>query len=367
MRNRFSALLTGPRKLALADSTVGVAVGALTASGALLIEDLLPKPGEQLQLSETRWWAFVGVVSLTLLGLLLRWVVRRGAGTLLSLQALDEGMGDMTIGRESRELARSRAMSVHAVHRWADLPGSTRDDVIDVASLVAEVGRSAELCFNTARNDERITVAPNMLWPIALSVGSRLPLAEFNTWLAEISTEDNRRNEVFRLDTKNLRSPAPLSIEPVELEEPTGERVGVSLNFTQYEPEKRLDALLPFGIREVYHLRRPSGMGKRIEGKGPSQCHFSGKELKKLSQDVAVQLARIKESAGERELVVTARLPKTMAVAIGWYLAQFKCRFYRGTHLLLYTPNEPMRPMRVRDTQCAGDEQPIPREKLDER
>lgn len=350
MRNLFSSLLTGPRKVALADSAVGVAVGALTASGALLIEDLLPKPGERLQLSAARVAVFAAVVVLTLLGMLFRRAARKTAGTLLSVQALDEGMGDWTIGRESRDLARRHTMSVRTAHRWADLPERTRDGVIEAVDLGAEIGQSVEFLINTAKDDERIVLAPNMLWPIALSVGGQLPLAEFNTWCAELSTEDNRRNEEFRLDA-DLRSLPPLSVEPVEIDEPAGDRVGVSLNFTQFDPEPRADVLLPFGVREVYHLRRPSGMGRRIEGKGPAQCHFSGKELRKLSRDVAVQLMRIKETAGERELVVTARVPKTMALAIGWYLAQFKCRFYRGTHLLLYTPGEPMRPMRVRGSQ----------------
>jgi hypothetical protein len=54
MRNRRLSLLTGPHKEALTDTTGAVTAGTLTASAALLFQDLLPKPSEAIELSPVR-------------------------------------------------------------------------------------------------------------------------------------------------------------------------------------------------------------------------------------------------------------------------------------------------------------------------
>ncbi|MCA1278262.1 hypothetical protein [Saccharopolyspora sp. 7B] len=355
MRKLFSSLVKASTRVALADYFTAATSGALTAAFALLIEDLFPKPGDQLDLSPVRFVVFGILVLVVLAAMLLRRRFRTTAGTLLSVQVLDEGMGDLTTNEESRELAQDRAMSIRTVHRWADLPGSTRGGVIDVVDTCAEAGAAADLLVNTVPEDGRIVVAPNLLWPIALSVGGALPLAERDVWLVELSTHDKHPNEEFELDKSDLHAAVPVDLDPIELKEPSGDRVGVSINLTQAQVTSQPDELLrSFEVRTVHHVHRPGGVGEVVEVDGRLQVHFSGAELARVARSVAVQLVRIKESCGERELVVTARMPKTVAVAVGWYLAQFKCRFYRGTHLLHYSgPGKPTLPMRVRRAQSS--------------
>ncbi|MBK0869636.1 hypothetical protein INP57_22740 [Saccharopolyspora sp. HNM0986] len=352
MRKALSSLVTAPKRVALADSATAIAVALVTASLALLVEDLLPKPGERYEPSWPRVSFFAVVLVLVVVGRYVRRKAREAAGTLVSIQVLDEGMADRTRGENSRTAAQKRTMSIRTVHRWPDLAASTVDGVIDVAALCAEVGRTAELLINTAQDNERIAVAPNLLWPMALGVGGYLPLAEFDTCFVELSTQDRRESEEFVPGRSTLEGLSDIDLAPSELAEPTGNRIGVAVTLTQDVHAGTSEARLrDFGVRTVHHIVRPAGVGTAEMVNGRPQIHFSGAELHVLASVVAAGLAKIKQSCGERELVVTAQMPKTVALAAGWYLAQLGLNFYRGTYLLHYTPQDDVSsPMRVKES-----------------
>lgn len=334
-RARIRSSLT---PLVWANFGVVTLVTVIAGVAGLVAEDLLRKRPEDGDL--VVWYRVVVLLALlaALLGALwLRSRVHRTTGTIFHVQVLAEEMADLRAS--SRIKADADRMAVRSVTRWVDLTHRTSPaGVIEVADVCAEVSDIVEAQINADSIDTGYTLAPNMLWPIALAVGTQLPLPG--------------RLQLYELDagheleavTVDLAGPGRnrLRVRRDLGDSATG-RVGVLLAFTGSAARFPPDVWRELGVGTDYRIDLPDvADGQRL----------GDDDLVGLGSEIAEKLVEIKTSNQERELVVVAFVPKTLAVAIGWHLAQQQCRFFHGTHLMHYDqPTRSYLPMRVKESQ----------------
>jgi len=323
---RARAIETLARQRTPADIGVAVLVPASAAIFGLVLEDAFPVGANAQTFSGARW-----AIMIILLGLLVgtvayrRWVYY-GTGTLYSLSFLDETMIDY------HELAQAdaarRHMAVQLLGRRVDIAGLERHCVVDVVQPRHDLSRALESAMNQDRDDTGYAVAPNLLWPAALAIGASLTRTDemrFLDYDKQVTTE-------FRLRDKAAERVAARTDPDHIVAQPTGDRRGVLLSFTPAAAKFDIDRrCAEFGISELALLgARPHAQGHRL----------SGPELGRLGDDLAGHLADIKRTAGDREVVVVAFLPKTVALLTGWYLSRQQVRFFAGTHLMHYVQPE---------------------------
>lgn len=323
-RFRARAIKTLARQRTLADSGVAVLVSASAAMGGLVMDNALPIGTNPVTFSAARWAFMIGsVAALILLVRYRRWVYQ-GTGTLYSLSFLDETMLDYH--EQAQSDAERSHMTIQLIGRRVDVLGRERDRVVDVVRPRQDLSRALESAMNQDRQDTGYTVAPVMLWPAALAVGASLTRTDRMKFLDydKLTTE-------FRLHDKVSERIAVRTKPDHVVAQPTGGRRGVLLSFTPTADKFDLDALdlrcREFGISDVALL------GPRSDAQNRP---LSGPELGRLSDDLGGHLADIKRTTGDRELVVVAFLPKTVALLAGWYLSRQQERFFAGTHLMHY-------------------------------
>jgi hypothetical protein len=315
-------------RVAAVTFVVATMLALTTALLGLLVEDSLPLTGRP-HITGGRCAALGVALLLLFLAILWRGSVHRRTGTLFYVRLIDAGWADWhTI---PVQIASQRRMSLRSVTRWVDLSSHTRDGVIDVVDVCAEVAGGLESVVNGDRDDTAYTVAPNMPWPAALAVGAELPIVD-GLQLLELpgrpdSAGDDTAEESFRLPQPSAdvgTPPRPLSRSH------TGTRVGLLLTFTGrgLDPDTAFEGM---DVGDYYGLD-PASMGVDLARR--VGANFTGAELAKLAAALPPAVAEIKRAAGDRELVVAAAMPKTLAMALGWALAQGTCRFFTGTHLL---------------------------------
>jgi len=319
-----------PRSPLLGDASIAVLVPAAAAMFGLVLEDILPVRGLDGVASPTRL-VVLGVLVAVLVGAVAyrRWVYRT-TGTLYSVSFLDERMGDYH--ENALADARRRHMALQVLGRRIDLAGRECSGVADVITPRQELSRMVEDAFNQDRDDTGYVVAPNLLWPAALAVGPSLTRARDARFI-----EFDKSGEVDQIFMLHERADNPVAAptrQTTALDEPTGDRRGVVLAFTEafakFTPERQFARL---GVQEFTVLRP-------LDGK-PGQ-RWSGPALCRLADDLAGHLATLKSECehGNRELVVVAFLPKTVALLIGWHLGRARQRFFANTHLMHYVLGE---------------------------
>ncbi|WP_182543024.1 hypothetical protein [Halosaccharopolyspora lacisalsi] len=330
--------------------SVVVCASVITASLALVVEDLIPHQADDGRVVPLRWVVFAGALLGLLLALWVRTVVNRRRGTLFHIHLLDEAMPDLR--RTSVALAGARRMSMRAVTRWIDLGAHAHDDVIDLAEHCREVATTVEDAVNEDRDDTGSVLAPNMLWPTALAVGGYLPRAD-QLRLLELPPNDTADEIEFDLNPQD--TDAVVRHDEPDLEQCTG-RVGVWLAFTPAAAHFSRERFAELGVTTVHTLSYKG----RIPP--PKSTSLTGQDMTTISREIAQYLERIKAQAGERELVVIAMIPKAVALALGWHLAQSRFRFFRGTHLMHYDrPRDRFFSMRVRPSQPTHPPRPLAR------
>jgi len=336
------------RQRGLADLGVAVLVPAAAAMFALVLEDAFPVGANPQTFSGARW-AFLSVV----LGLLAaavfyrRWVYH-GTGTLFSLSFLDETMNDYHV--QAQADAERRHMGVQLIGHRVDVLAREHDGVVDVVLPRQDLSRTVESAMNQDREDTGYAVAPNLLWPAALAVGASLTRTDKMRFLDY--DKETKETTVFRLRDKAPERVA-VRTEPDHLvATPTGERRGVLLAFTPAATQLDIDRrCAEFGISDLVLL----GPHSQVQ-----DGRLSGPEMGRLADDLAGHLADIKRTAGNRELVVVAFLPKTVTLLTGWYLSRQQVRFFAGTHLMHYVqPEDRFVALRVHPSQPTAF--PVPR------
>lgn len=332
------------QRRALADIGVAVLVSASAAMAGLVLDNALPVGANSVTFPGRRWTVMI----LFLVGLILSVAYRRrvyqGTGTLYSLSFLDETMFDYH--EKAQHDAERRHMAVRILGRRVDVLGRERDGVVDVVQPRQELSRALESAMNQDRDDTGYAVAPVMLWPAALAVGASLTRTDRMRFL-----EYDHSTTEFRLRHKSSERVALRTIPDHVVPQPTGDRRAVLLSFTsaatKFDINRRCKEL---GVSELIHvsLDKP---GRQL----------ASLELGRLADDLAGQLADIKGNTSNRELVVIAFLPKTVALLTGWYLSRQKVRFFAGTHLMHYLqpPEDRFVAMRVHPSQPAAF--PVPK------
>lgn len=344
---------SGEKVVFAANALVVISASIITASLALILEDLIPRSKADGFIVPWRW--AVGISALVMLVGALVWRARvhRKRGTLFYVQMLDEAMPNWH--EQPLAAARSRRMSMRSVTRWADLGQRTRGGVIDVVEPCREIGAALEEAINSDRDDTGYTVAPNTLWPVALSLGTYLPHAED---LRLLELLPNAGETEFPLIACS-RIRATSAKQDLAEGTPQG-RVGVWLAFTPAAQHLSAQDFRTFGVETLHTIT--------YQGKMPGKQYspeLTADDMAHLGSEIAEHLERIKNDAGERELVVVAMAPKTVMLSVGWHLAQRECRFFHNTHFMHRDQDSKTYiPMRVRDSQPTTPPRPCEQEDL---
>ncbi|MBF6260146.1 hypothetical protein IU468_28180 [Nocardia farcinica] len=323
------------RRLATANFAVVAVATLLAGTAALLVEDSLPKPGDGFVFVPERW--ITALLLLVLLGVTvrLRGHTHRSGGTLYYVHALAEGMSDRR--RDALGEAADHHMAWRTITRWVDLTDNTNaDGVIDIHRVATDIGATLENLINNDNPDTGYTVAPNMLWPIALAVGAYLPPIP-RTRLLELNPP-NRPNTTITLDGAPTIT---LTDKITTLAAPTGHRTGIVLAFTGAAAHFDTNQLVSHGVATVHTFTAPD-----------SASPLTAAQIAALPRAIADALRPHLTEGTER--VIVAFIPKTVALALGWELARPDIRFFTGTHLLHHDDKtDTYQPMRVHASQPA--------------
>lgn len=329
------------RAIRTADFVLVVASALTTASLALVVEDLLPKSDPDALFDWKRGVGFGVAVGLVLLSVFWRAQARRATATLFYVQMLDEGMADRRL--KALHEATKKRLSRRSITRWLDLESCTSRGVVDVVDPCQEAGCALEELVNNDRDDTANTVAPNALWPMAVALGMHLP-ADGTLKVTELPI-GNGHDQEFRL--KGDAASAELFVVGEDLDEPTGNRVGVWLAFTPARKHFSVDGFRQFGVRTAYTVTWDG-----VDPAVGTARHYRDEELPRLAAGITAKLLDLKAQHPNTEIVVVAMIPKAVAIAVGWHLAQAEKGFFRNAHLMHFDDNrQGYVPMRVRPSQ----------------
>ncbi len=326
-------------RVLVASVLAAAALALVTAVLALVVEDLLPAPGTPRRWSGWRFLALAG--AFLVLVLALRWRGREyhRSGTLFYARVLDEGMPDYH--EKVREAAGRRRIAARTVTDWVDVGQRTATGVVDAVGISVTSAATLALLMNTDRTDTGNILAPNMLWPVALSVGYRLP-AGSELRLLELGAGDPADTSA----AAEIEWPVPpelaeagtavrtLTRFPGVVTSPTdgANRLGLMLAFAPAAQRMHPEVFFAeYGVRE-YVVLQPADVSEDRHELKPG-C-FTGDRLAAFAAALPGEVAKVKRNAGGQELVVAAAMPKTLAVALGMGLSRIPIRVFAGTHLL---------------------------------
>lgn len=314
--------------LAFLDGAIVLSGVAATAGAALVLEDALPlKEGRTFDL--TRWVWTVLATGVLLVFVRLRQRRARTTGTLYYLRFLQEWMGDWHIDALARR--DGQYLDQRVIGRWCTTvpEGRYLDVVEDVTAITAELQRS----MNDDRSDTGFTVAPNLLLPVAVSIGfdlynwKGLRLEELfgNQHLSWVLTDSSRIHGFAKpvcIETDHDYGDAQSVLVTVDLTgkgettRPPGYyachyRVGVLAAGAEGELPSR-----PVQITTV-----PPPLTATHT---PAPASPDDLALVHPRDAVTIAVAAIRCALHEhpdRCVVVAARMPKTVALGVGWALA----------------------------------------------
>lgn len=341
-------------------AVVATLLAVVTSLTALVLADLFPPDGRS-RILPARGVALATAWTCLLLAMHWGLLRHRPAPLLVHVRigdeatAPDESMRERHLGLLKH--ARRRGMALKSVTRWADLAPGTERDPLDLVAGCAQTAAAVEAVINLDATSNRLVLACDMPWPAALAVGAQLP-ATADVQLLELTggprgTGVAAPEAVFPLPRKPARSLDSLVVEQSALiDRSEGRRVGLVLALTQ--PPDRTDLQVIFaqlGITE-YSLVQPAGVAGTGNAGPPHR--FTGRDLSSLARRLPAMIASVKQRCGDRELVIVAAVPSSLALAVGWALAQNPQPFFSGTHLLQYDARtRSYRPVRVHPAQPA--------------
>lgn len=337
-------LAKGFSPLVRANLAVVVSATLVTGLAGLVAEDLLPKDADSGALIVwQRWVALLVTIAALAFALRYRGSVHRTTGTLFQVQILDEQMADLRAA--SRRQAERDRMAVRSITRWIDYRHRHNPaGMIEMVDVCKDVANVLELQINTDPLETGYTIAPVMAWPMAVAIGTQLPLGD-RLQLLELKDDDGNPTNLIPLDQR----PRPIVVQPLELPE-TGEdgAVGVWIAVTRAAQSLRPHQWATLGVSAGYRIT----LGPEL----PTTPRLSDDDVSGLGAALAATLAQVRNDHPTRELVVVAMMTKAVAMATGWHLAQQPCRFFDKTYLMFWDADESrLVPMRVKDAQpCTG-------------
>ncbi|MFC0438072.1 hypothetical protein [Kutzneria buriramensis] len=331
-----------------ANVAVVVAAAGLTSTAGLVVGDLLPKPAPTDVIVASRVIAVVIMFVILVSVLTLRGRMHRVTGTLFYLNVLDEDWEDRR--QEAARTAAAQHQAFRSVSRWVDLHHRTSPEgVIEVADIAREVGVTIEDLINLDTPQTGYTVAPNMPWPLALAVGTHLP-APPGLRVAQFYDDEP-------VDSFPLAAPRQQLTRHDHRTIGSGGRIGVWLAFTAAAEKFTIEQFSAFGAGDVHVISAEQGPPT---AQRPAR-RLTAAELASLPAELAEYLVTFRTEADrqQRELVVVAMIPSSVALAVGWRLARHRCRFFSGTHLMHYDQKRGLLPMRARESQPGHPPAPV--------
>ncbi|MDT5024983.1 MAG: hypothetical protein QOE61_1409, partial [Micromonosporaceae bacterium] len=327
IRRRWNAVPAG-LVVAVLNTTIAWLVAATAALLSLVLGDVLPAQGPWQVVWSRLWWLLAALVLLAA-AVVVRGRVHTRRGTLFYVRLLDDPWTDLHV--QALRAAQARRMSLRSVTRWVDLPArTTAIGVIDIVEECAQVAVALEATVNDDRDDTGYTLAPNMAWPVALAVGAELPILR-RLELVELDEHTVDAETRFELPAATDNDGLLLSDDYTVARAVAGTgRAGLLLAFSRNA--KRIDPDAVFadcGVSD-YRRVRPYWVGPDLTELATAH---TPDQLRRIAAALPGVVAQIKNDDA-RELVVVAALPKTVAVALGWGLAQGNSRFFDRTHLL---------------------------------
>ncbi|MFI6163950.1 hypothetical protein ACIA59_28865 [Micromonospora haikouensis] len=312
----------------MANFAIAALTALTTAALGLIVEDLLPlKPPRQV--SPERATLLAAALVLLFAAVLWRSLIHRRTGTLFYVRLLADDMPDLHDA--AIQIAARRRMSLKSVTRWTDLPTHTHQGVIDLSATCADIAAALETVINADRDDTAYTIAPNILWPAALAIGAELPIVD-DLQLLELPDPRTPQPIAFTL-TKAVTS-ATLVTEELPLDSttpdapvglilafaPAAAKMTPEVTFAEY-PISRCRRIRPAVTEDVTQLGRTT---------------FTGPEIAAFAKPLTEAIIAVQNQAGAREVIIAAAMPKVLAMAIGWHLAQATTRFFTNTRLIHY-------------------------------
>lgn len=291
---------------------------ATVAFAGLVIEDLVPVTGHEVVADGSRW-GLAAVSGALLSGLvLLRSRVSTSYGTLYYVRCLFGWMSDTHL--EDLRSEESAHLDVKVVSRW--LTTRPRHGVLDFSDDVMALRASLETAANEDDVRTGFHVVPNLLWPAALALGY-----EFYAWPTATLREYDAQSFTWRLhplpgNTSELAAPE------LRVEQPTRggpvERVLVSVDLspgagTTNPGQVTRQAWYRVAVFDGPGVAAPSRSVLMSRPNGPDETTVHVDPWTAATTIVAA-LRRALHEHPEASVLFSCRIPKTVALAVGWWL-----------------------------------------------
>lgn len=297
-----------------------------TAGASLLLEDLLPlAKGQQFSPARFVWTAVAGVVLVWLL--IHRQRRTRTTGTLYYLRYLQEWMSDWHLA--DLDLVKGGYLDRRVIGQWSTAAPAA--GVLDLTRDTEAISSELQRSTNDDRSDTGFNIAPNLLLPVAIGVGF----------------------DLYAWDTVTLEEwlgPPVLTWQLTDAPGPGSHDIPVCL--MRDREQSALAVLVTADLTPQGATTPPRGRFRRHYRVGV----FAGPELATsrpvvVTTDPARGLATdstafvhpvratkcvvgaIRRALHENPsclVVFAARLPKTVALAVGWGLANWTARDHPG-------------------------------------
>ena len=311
------------------DPLIVVAATLSTASASLVLEDALPLKDEDRVFSPLRvWWLAVSGLMLVAL-VFLRQRRTRTAGTLYYLRYLQEWMSDWRI--DDLQIVKRKYLDRRVIAEWSRVV--PKDGVLELSHDVAHMCDELQRSMNDDRADTAFNIAPNLLLPVSLAVGQHLyqwddlTLEELFSPKQTLSWRLDDSYDYWRFNTPIIRCES--------LANPDAKTVLVKADLTAAA------ATIPDGVfRRHYEVAvfaervgtaskgvpRPVTVTTRPPSHEPIVGDVPAQTPALVHPLAAVEMVRraIRLALHDNPgclVVVALRVPKTVALGIGWALA----------------------------------------------
>ncbi len=314
--------------LDVAITVVGVAVVAMVG---LVIEDVNPAPGEDSSASTAGRIIWSGVLICLLMGLVAvrQWLARYG--TLFYVRLLPDNMADW---HEAEAAAKERG--------YHDLRVVTRsfpaaEGGVDIVDEVRDLSRVLQAEMDGDRTDTGTELVPNMVLPVSLAAGFDL------FWFPGMTLFEADNGLQWALDTTirahDERTIATLGETVRSWDLPIGghdslheaDPLGPIVIQAELTGAETATTPMPFPVSQHVLVgvmaAAENGVTStpvRVSTDPPQTRTVEGQaEIHPVAGAYAVcnAIRSALHEAGDRVVIVTGRMPKTVAVAVGWLLA----------------------------------------------
>ena len=299
-----------------------------TGAVALVLEDALPLPPGERVFDPIRWLCMALSLLVLLLAVRSRQLRSRTSGTLYYLRCLQEWMEDWRLDAFDKVKGSYRDRRV--IGRWSSAvhEQGVLDLSIEVEALIEELQRS----MNDDRSDTGFHIAPNMLLPAGVAVGFQLYRWDDLTFeelfgpTRSLSWKPGSACEWWRFDKPEI-SVTHLPDQSAGCVVVTAVLTsGGATTFPQVNAKKCYEVgVFPRGALGLAAPRPVEVTTKAMPG---LPARFGGDEtgVAVVHPEIATEALRVALRRALHEnpdcvVVLAARLPKTVAVALGWALA----------------------------------------------